>query len=108
MRRAKLTAAEEDQRALQEAERERKKQRAAYEASVARRRGTGQPHARLQQDLGPSSEQIETSSMETVLTKHGCTCLPTTIDRADPSAPVEWDGCASRTTDSIEWTCGSS
>eukprot|EP01043_Picozoa_sp_COSAG02_P047830 COSAG02_NODE_4627_length_5151_cov_2.807601_5_plen_418_part_00 len=107
MRRAKLTAAEEDQRTLQEAERKRKKQRAAYEASVVRRHDTGQPHTRLQQDLGPYSVETKTSSLQTILTKHGCTCLPTTIDRADPSAPVEWDGCASRTSDSFACICGS-
>jgi hypothetical protein len=106
MRRAKLTAAEEEQRTLQEAERERKKQRAAYAASVLRRRhGADQPHTHTEQeqDLGPSSAQIETK--ETITTKHGCTCLPTTIDRADPSAPVEWDGCASPTANCFALAC---
>lgn len=100
MRRAKLSADEEDRRRLEQANKEREKVKAAYEASMQRRRVAGQRHTYKQQDPVPVPARVEekTSAAETIATKHGCTCSPTTFDRSDPSAPVEWDGCASRQT----------
>ena len=101
MRRAKLSAAQEEQHRLQAAEKEREKQRAAYEASVLRRRAAGHHLTHTQQQHAPSSqgdsvEETATTSKKIITTKHGCTCLPLTIDLSDPSAPSEWNGCASR------------
>lgn len=112
MRRAKLSAAEEEQHRLQEAEKEREKQRAAYEASVLRRRAAGKQLTRAQQQHVPSSrgEPLEETAATDapkrpiVTTKHGCTCLPSTVDLSDPSAPAEWDGCASRAPNGVALT----
>jgi septum formation inhibitor MinC len=79
MRRAKLSAAEEEQHRLQEAEKEREKQRAAYEASVLRRRAAGQQLTRAQQQHVSSSrgEPLEDTATTDapkrpiVTTKHG-------------------------------------
>jgi hypothetical protein len=104
VRRAKLSAAEEEQRSLEQADKEREKQRAAYEATMLRRRGSGSRHTAQQQQqqqdeteaqgIGKGEAEAAADEAHAITTKNGCTCLPLTIDRSDPTTPVEWKGCA--------------
>ena len=97
MRRRQLSIAEEEKQRLQAAEKQREKQRAAYEASMVRKRAQRHTYTQHQSDVASVPVGTEAPANEAITTKHGCTCLPTTVDHSDPRAPVEWDGCASRT-----------
>jgi DNA repair exonuclease SbcCD ATPase subunit len=113
-RRAKLGVDDEAQRSEAEREKHRDKQKAAYEASLIRRKanpaaaaaatataaataaGGGVAQQQQQEEGDPPAPVVQKAEPERgaqIATTNGCVCMPVTYDRSDPSDPREWHGC---------------
>ena len=110
-RRAKHGVDDEELRGEAARAKHRDKQKAAYEASLIRRKanpaaavpaggGEGRGDAlEGQQDEGDAPEQPVAATVKQlergvqIATASGCVCMPVTYDRSDPSDPREWHGC---------------